>query len=279
MHIQYRYMQVALQGVEISPVSASQESGTIIAEADGNSFMDLDKLSIIVPVFNEAPNILPLAREVHAAMSSSGQSYELLFVDDASTDDTALQVAEAQRTFSEVRGLRLQQRTGQSGALWTGIHATTSPVVATLDGDLQNDPRDLPRLLRELKDCDFVCGVRCKRCDSWVRRVSTRVARWARRKVLKVDFTDTGCAVRVFRRSVLDGLFAFDGLHRFLPVLVHANGARTKQLPICHRPRTAGCSKYGVWNRLGRGIYDLIAVCWWLKRRIGRVTATELRPA
>lgn len=241
--------------------------------------MEWEKVSIIVPVFNEAPNVLPLAREVHETMSACGQPYELLFVDDASTDETASRVAEAQRIFKEVKGLRLQKRTGQSGALWTGIHSTECAIVATLDGDLQNDPRDLPRLLRELHDCDFVCGVRCKRCDSWVRRASTKIARWARRKALKVDFTDTGCAVRVFRRPVLDGLFAFDGLHRFLPVLVHANGARTKQIPIGHRPRTAGCSKYGVCNRLGRGIYDLIAVCWWLKRRIGRVGVTELRPA
>jgi len=237
--------------------------------------MDAEKLTIVVPVFNEGPNVLPLAREVHEAMAAAGQAYELVFVDDASTDDTSEQVAAARREFSNIRGLRLMQRTGQSGALWTGIQATQSAIIATLDGDLQNDPRDLPRLLRELQDCDFVCGVRSKRCDSLVRRASTRVARWARRKVLKVDFTDTGCAVRVFRRSVLDGLFAFDGLHRFLPVLVHANGARTKQVPILHRPRTAGCSKYGLFDRLGRGIYDLVAVCWWLKRRIGRVGVLE----
>lgn len=250
--------------------------GTKVAEREGKA-MEGEKLTIVVPVFNEAPNILPLAREVDEAMSAAGQQYELVFVDDASTDDTPDQLAAAQREHPQVRGLRLMQRTGQSGALWTGIQSTSNSLIATLDGDLQNDPRDLPRLLRELQDCDFVCGVRCKRCDSWVRRVSTRAARWARRQVLKVDFTDTGCAVRVFRRAVLDGLFPFDGLHRFLPVLVHANGARTKQVPICHRPRTAGCSKYGVFNRLGRGIYDLIAVCWWLKRRIGRVAFLEMK--
>ena len=176
-----------------------------------------------------------------------------------------------------VRGLRHKKNAGQSAALWTGIRLTTAPLIATLDGDLQNDPADYPMMLRELEDCDFVCGVRAKRNDSWVRRVSSRVARWARKKALKVDFCDTGCAMRIFRRSAIQGIFPFNGLHRFLPVLVHGAGARTKEVAINHRPRVAGVSKYGLNNRLWRGIADLFAMAWYQKRRVGEIPCEELR--
>ena len=145
-----------------------------------------------------------------------------------------------------------------------------------MDGDRQNDPADLPLLFAELKENDFVCGVRRKRQDNWLRLVSTKVARAARRQALKVDFCDNGCAFRVFKRTALDGIFPFNGLHRFLPVLVHGNGARTKEIPIGHRARVAGVSKYGLWNRLGRGIYDLIAIAWYQKRRLSRIATSEL---
>jgi hypothetical protein len=149
-------------------------------------------------------------------------------------------------------------------------------MIATLDGDLQNDPADLPRLLEELWDHDFVCGVRAKRQDNWLRRASSKIARKARRAALHVDFCDTGCAVRVFKRSALKGVFPFNGLHRFLPVLVYANGSKTKEIPINHRARIAGCSKYGLHNRLWRGIFDLFAIAWYQKRRIGEIPCIEL---
>ena len=148
-------------------------------------------------------------------------------------------------------------------------------VIATLDGDLQNDPIDLPRLLAELANADMVCGVRTKRMDSKVRKLSTVVARWARRAVLGVDFKDTGCNLRVFRRSVLRTLFAFDGLHRFMPILVHVAGGRVRELPVAHHPRTAGDSKYGLRNRLGRGILDLAAIAWYRKRQLNNVAYLE----
>ena len=236
------------------------------------------EIAIIVPLFNEAENIVPLADEIAAAMEKVPQSYELVFVDDASTDATWEKIRDAQQQNACVRALRHARNAGQSAALWTGIQATTSPILVTLDGDRQNDPADLPKLLDELGDCDFVCGVRCERHDNWLRRVSTRVARAARRQVLQVDFCDTGCAFRAFRREALNGVFPFNGVHRFLPVLVHANGIRTKQIPIGHRPRVAGESKYGLWDRLWRGIYDLIGLSWYQKRRLPRVATTELDP-
>jgi dolichol-phosphate mannosyltransferase len=203
----------------------------------------------------------------------------LVFVDDASTDQTWDRIREARVRHPGVRGLRHVRNAGQSAALWTGIQATTGPIVATLDGDLQNDPADLPRLLAELERVDFVSGMRLQRRDNLVRRLSSSIARWARRKALGVDFRDTGCAIRVFKRSVLHGLFPFNGLHRFLPVLVHGGGARTLEVPVNHRPRIAGVSKYGVWNRLGRGLYDLIAIAWYQKRRIRPAQYTELANA
>jgi dolichol-phosphate mannosyltransferase len=233
------------------------------------------ELSIIVPVFNEEENILPLTREVQNAFAKAGYDYELLFVDDGSSDATWEKIKLARALEPRVRALRHVKNSGQSAALWSGIQSSTGSLIATLDGDLQNDPADLPRLLAELEQSDFVCGVRAKRQDSWLRRFSSKVARRARKAALKVDFCDTGCAVRVFRRAVLKGLFPFNGLHRFMPVLVHGAGWRTKELPINHRPRVAGISKYGLHNRLWRGIADLLAMAWYQKRRIGDVAFTE----
>jgi dolichol-phosphate mannosyltransferase len=235
----------------------------------------VEKLSILVPVYNEQANVVPLAREVQAAMAETGVDYELVFIDDASRDGTWEEIAKAQVVEPRTRGLRHTRNAGQSAALWTGIKSTNSPLIATLDGDLQNNPADFPMMLKALEGCDFVCGVRAKRNDNWIRRLSSKVARWARKTALKVDFCDTGCAMRVFRRSALQGVFPFNGLHRFLPVLVHGAGARTKEVPICHRPRIAGVSKYGLNNRLWRGIADLFAIAWYQKRRIGDVPIIE----
>ena len=235
------------------------------------------EISIIVPVFNESDNVTPLAREVASAMDPLARAYELVFVDDASTDETWKKIAEARRLDPRVRGLRHARNAGQSAALWTGIQATTSPILASLDGDLQNDPADLPRLIAELERVDFVSGMRLSRQDSWLRKVSSRIARWARKTALGVDFADTGCAIRAFKRTALTGVFPFNGLHRFLPVIVHGGGFKTLEMPVNHRPRVAGVSKYGVWNRLGRGIYDLFAIAWYQKRRYRPVAVTDLK--
>ncbi|MBI5772904.1 MAG: glycosyltransferase family 2 protein [Verrucomicrobia bacterium] len=232
-------------------------------------------ISIIVPAFNEADNVLPLVAEVTAAFAKVAATYELVLVDDCSRDATWEKIQEAHRRDPRVRGLRLTRNSGQSAALWTGILATTSPVIATLDADLQNDPADLPRLLVELKDVDFVCGARAKRQDNFVRRCSSRIARAARKAVLGADFADTGCALRVFKRETMAGLFGFNGLHRFLPILVHGGGFTTKEVPVNHRPRVAGVSKYGVWNRVWRGLVDLFGVAWFQKRRVKPVSFTK----
>lgn len=228
------------------------------------------ELAIVIPVFDEAENVPALTAEVLAALTPTGRSFELILVDDASRDDTWARIQAEQARDSRVRGIRHLRNAGQSAAVWTGFTNSTTPLLATLDGDRQNDPADLPKLLLELKDCDFVCGKRTQRQDTWVRKASSRIARWARKAWLGADFEDTGCAVRVFKREVIADLAPFNGLHRFLPILVQANGARTKEIPVNHRPRVAGVSKYGVWNRIWRGMYDLIGVSWYLKRRLKR---------
>lgn len=212
-----------------------------------------------------------MTRELIAVMTSTGKTWELVFVDDCSSDATWNRIGEARRIDGRIRGLRHLRNCGQSAALWTGFQRTTSPIVATLDGDLQNDAGDLPRMLEQLASADFVSGTRTKRADSWVRRASSKIARLARRAVLKVDIHDSGCAMRVFRRTTLTAAFPFNGLHRFLPILVASGGFKTVQIPVNHRPRNAGISKYGIGNRAWRGFLDLLAIAWFQKRRLKSV--------
>ena len=226
------------------------------------------EICIIVPVYNEEDNILPLARETTATMTSVGQPFELLFVDDFSSDRTWDRIQEAAKLDPRIRGVRHQRNCGQSAALWTGFQNSNSPILATLDGDLQNDPADLPRMIAELKQVDFVSGTRAKRQDVWLRRISSKVARKARRAFLKIDIHDSGCAIRAFKRETLTVAFPFNGLHRFLPILVASGGFKVLQVPVNHRPRTAGVSKYGLGNRLWRGILDLFGVAWFQKRQL-----------
>jgi dolichol-phosphate mannosyltransferase len=233
------------------------------------------ELSILIPVYNEEENVLPLLSELRSALAHNRLDYEIILVDDCSTDATWWKIMTAHQNDPRVRGLRHAHNAGQSAALWTGIQNSSAPLIATLDGDLQNDPADIPRLLTLLNESDFVCGVRQHRKDNLVRRLSSRVARHARRWALGVDFCDTGCALRVFRRQVLDGIFLFNGLHRFLPVLVHDGGWRVREAPINHRPRVAGLSKYGLCDRLWRGIFDLFAVAWYQRRRVPHIPACE----
>lgn len=237
-----------------------------------------EPISIIVPVYDEQDNVLPMAREVAAAFATVANDWELVFVDDGSRDETWKKICAAASASPRVRGVRHLRNAGQSAALWTGIQQTDRPLLATLDGDLQNNPADLPRLLQELGTCDFACGWRQNRQDSFVRRASSRVARAARSAALGAEFRDTGCALRVFRRAALEGIFGFNGLHRFLPILVAGGGFRVREVPVSHRPRIAGVSKYGVWNRLGRGLFDLVGIAWYQRRRV-RPVPVELTSA
>jgi dolichol-phosphate mannosyltransferase len=228
--------------------------------------------SVVVPLYNEARNVAPLVQKIFAAFREEQRPLELILVDDRSTDETWEEILKARRADSRIRALRHERQSGQSAALWTGFQASRGEVIATLDGDLQNDPADLPQMLARLESCDMVCGVRVGRKDTVVRRLSSVIARCARRVVLGVDFRDSGCNLRVFKRSVLKLLPAFDGLHRFVPILAHGGGAIVREMPVTHHARVAGLSKYGIGNRLGRGITTLALVRRCLK---GQVPASK----
>jgi len=233
------------------------------------------EISVVVPLYNEAGNVQPLARRILDTLTATAQVFELILVDDGSTDDTWKRILLAQQADSRIRAIRHPANLGQSAALFSGFRTSQGSIIATLDGDLQNDPADLPRMLAELGLCEMVCGARIARADGRLRRISSRVARWARVLILGIDFADSGCNLRVFKKRVLDIIPAFKGVHRFLPILAKTGGAVVREIPVSHHPRSAGCSKYGVWNRVGYGIFDLFMVAMFIRRQI---TVDFLKP-
>ena len=238
-------------------------------------------LSVVIPVCDERDNILPLAREIGVALQGIG-SYEVLFVDDGSSDGTADAVRAARAELPRLRLLRHRRRSGQSRALWTGVAHARAEWVATLDGDGQNDPADLPLLLaaRDRARLDdpavlLLVGHRVLRRDSWLRRISSSIANEVRGRLLRDDTPDTGCGLKLMHRATFLSLPAFDHMHRFLPALYQRQGARVLSVPVRHRPRTKGTSKYGLHNRLWVGIVDLFGVGWLISRRWPSVEVAE----
>jgi glycosyltransferase involved in cell wall biosynthesis len=225
------------------------------------------QVSAVVPAYNEVGNVPVLVAELRAALDASGRTWELVLVDDGSTDGTGEAMEAAATADGRVRVLRLERNGGQSAALAAGLLRARGDAVVTLDADLQNDPADIPELLRGLDHADVVSGVRARRHDSWIRLVSSRVANATRRAVIGDHLTDIGCSLKAYRREVLADLPMFVGVHRFLPALCEFRGARVVEQPVRHRARTMGVSKYGMSNRLWRGLHDLIGVAW-LKRRL-----------
>jgi dolichol-phosphate mannosyltransferase len=237
------------------------------------------QVSVVVPVKNEADNILPLIEEIHAALEGRAD-FELIYVDDGSTDATPQRLDEARRRFPRLRVIRHRRSCGQSTALATAVRAARHAWIATLDGDRQNDPADIPALLAAVSPgqrapgLELVAGWRSRRHDSWLRKLSSRIANGVRGTLLGDRTPDTGCGLKVFSRDTFLRLPFFDHLHRFLPALVLREGAQVVSVPVRHRPRTMGRSKYGVHNRLWVGIVDLFGVMW-LKRRM---THPEIEP-
>jgi dolichol-phosphate mannosyltransferase len=227
------------------------------------------EISVVVPAYNEVESLPPLFAELRAALAASGRTWELLVVDDGSTDGTAEALAAAAARDPRVVPVVLEKNAGQSAALAAGLSRVRGDIVVTLDADLQNDPADLPKLLAALATADVVSGVRAKRNDSWVRRVSSKIANATRRAVLGDPVTDIGCSFKAYRREVLEGLPMFVGVHRFLPALCVFRGARFAEVALNHRARRHGISKYGVGNRLWRGLADLNGVLW-LRSRLVR---------
>jgi len=225
------------------------------------------ELSIVVPAFNEVESLPTLLRELRAAVAASGRTHELIVVDDGSTDGTAAWLRAERTRDRALVPMVLLKNAGQSAALAVGLGRARGDIVVTLDADLQNDPADLPRLLAALEFADVVSGVRLRRQDAWARRAASAIANTVRRVVLRDPVTDIGCSFKAYRAHALVGLPMFAGVHRFLPALCVFRGARFTEVPLTHRPRRHGVSKYGIGNRLWRGIADLVGVQW-LKVRL-----------
>ncbi len=227
-------------------------------------------LSVVIPVRNEAENVAPLITEIRAALDGV-LDYEILYVDDGSTDQTASEVARLATALPQLRLLRHAGNFGQSAAIRSGVAAARAPWIATLDGDGQNDPADIPRLWELLCAAPkrvslLITGERQKRQDRASKRMASRVANRVRARFLGDATPDTGCGLKLFARELFLELPAFDHMHRFLPALVLRAGGSVRSVPVNHRPRRGGVSKYGVLDRLMVGIVDLGGV-WWLKRR------------
>ena len=224
--------------------------------------------------------MLPLAREIHAALDGRF-TFETIFVDDGSTDGTARAVVDARlQGMPEVRLVRHQVRSGQSAAVATGVRAARARWIATLDGDGQNDPADIPKLLEAVAQSNspglrLVMGNRTTRRDTWLRRLSSRVANGVRGGLLKDGTPDTGCGIKVFDRDVFLDMPRFNHMHRFMPALFQREGYQVISVPVNHRERTRGRSKYGLHNRLWVGIVDLFGVMWLIRRASPRVPVQE----
>jgi dolichol-phosphate mannosyltransferase len=220
-------------------------------------------LSVIVPVFNEEENMSILQSELGAALA--GRDYEIIFVDDGSTDQTFERI----ETGANIRVIRFARNAGQSAAMYAGLQAATGAVAVLIDGDLQNDPADIERLLAEIqRGADLVCGYREKRKDTLVKRLTSRIANFVRSRFVKDYVRDTGCTLKAMRRECVAALLPFKGMHRFIPALIKGAGYRVVEVPVHHRPRRFGRSKYGLGNRALRATIDMFGVRWLLSRRL-----------
>jgi dolichol-phosphate mannosyltransferase len=229
-------------------------------------------VSVVVPVRNEAGNVAPLVAEIAAALS--GRTFEIVYVNDGSSDSTEGEIVQLAKSHAWLRQIKHAASCGQSSAVRTGVTYAHAPVVVTLDGDGQNDPSFIPELLRVLEGgglrMGLVAGQRVGRKDTGFKKFQSRLANGVRSTVLRDGTRDTGCGLKAFRRDVFLTLPYFDGLHRFLPALVRREGFDIGYVDVIDRPRRAGTSNYGLWDRLWVGILDLMGV-WWLIRRKRRV--------
>lgn len=236
-------------------------------------------LSVVIPFYNEASCLETVCLEVREVLYRDfADDWELIMVDDGSSDATPALIDTLSRIYPELRAIHLSPNSGQSAALEAGLSVSRGWLLATLDGDGQNDPADIRRLVEEMtsRRIDMMCGVRVRRADNRVRRFSSRIANRVRASLLDDHISDVGCAIRVFRRQCLVHLCFFRNAHRFFPALVQMRGLLVAEMPVKHRPRFSGKSKYGggIRSRLWVGLADLAGV-WWLRRRAFHYKITE----
>src|ERR1700676_3720586 len=238
-------------------------------------------LSVVIPVKDEAGNIAPLVAEITGALDGF-VGYEIIYVDDGSADSTASEIRRLQASLPQLPPVQHVRSGGQSAAIRSGAKAARGRWIVTLDGDGQNDPADIPALWRIAEGSPatpplLIAGHRARRRDSWSKRQASRIANAVRRRMLRDDTPDTGCGLKLFPRALFLDLPFFDHMHRFLPALVLREGGVVRSVPVNHRPRQRGISKYGVFDRLGVGIADLVRVLW-VRRRASRPRVIEDLP-
>ena len=243
----------------------------MVEQVNDTNIQSAPALSVVVPVHNEVENIEPLIAEIMATLEGV-ERYEIIYINDCSRDSTLERLTSLDQKFKVLRVLTHQKRSGQSAAIRTGVKAARGDLIATLDGDGQNDPEDIPKLLKAYREqavADariLIAGFRARRQDSFIKRLSSKIANGIRSSLLGDATPDTGCGLKIFRRKDFLDLPGFDHMHRFLPALMIRNGGQVISVEVSHRPRERGKSKYGTLNRLWVGITDLIGVMW-LKRR------------
>ncbi len=243
----------------------------MVEQVNDTNIQSAPALSVVVPVHNEVENIEPLIAEIMATLEGV-ERYEIIYINDCSRDSTLERLTSLDQKFKVLRVLTHQKRSGQSAAIRTGVKAARGDLIATLDGDGQNDPEDIPKLLKAYREqavADariLIAGFRARRQDSFIKRLSSKIANGIRSSLLGDATPDTGCGLKIFRREDFLDLPGFDHMHRFLPALMIRNGGQVISVEVSHRPREHGKSKYGTLDRLWVGIMDLIGVMW-LKRR------------
>lgn len=228
------------------------------------------KHTVTVPVYNESENVTDLVQKIEFTMNSLGESWELILVDDGSTDDSFARIKELATSNPNLRGLKFSHNNGQTAAMAAGIKAARGEIIITLDADLQNDPADIPLLLEKIAEgYDAAVGWRIKRNDNLIRRISSKIANSIRNFISDENIQDTGCSLKAFKACYIQPIELFEGMHRFLPTLVKMNGGRVIEVKVSHHPRFKGTSKYNVWNRIWRSFLDLLAIRWmkWRKLR------------
>jgi glycosyltransferase involved in cell wall biosynthesis len=225
-------------------------------------------LSVVFPVYNEEENVSILMEEIARALDPTGRPYEVIAVDDGSRDRSLEVLHELRGKYPQLRVLTFAKNSGQTAALDAGWRAARGKYVVSLDADLQNDPSDIPAMLRRLEEgeVDMVIGVRVNRHDTWSRRMQSRIGNGVRNWLTHDQVTDTGCSLKLVKREAVEKVKLFTGMHRFLPTLVRMQGYKVTEMPVNHRARQFGVSKYGAMNRAFRGLADCLAVRWMGKR-------------
>ncbi|MGA1846576.1 glycosyltransferase family 2 protein [Deferribacter abyssi] len=228
----------------------------------------INTISYVIPVYNEEENIKRLYEEITEVANSLNYDYEILFVDDASTDNSLLIIKKLADLDNRVKYISFEKNCGQSAALFAGFQNAKGDVIITMDADLQNDPKDIPRMLEYYGEYDVVNGWRYNRQDTLAKRIGSKIGNFVRNWLTKETIKDTGCALKILRADMVKKIKMYRGLHRFIPTLMRLEGAKVIEVKVNHRPRAFGQSKYTNLKRAKEGLYDLVAVRWMIKRHL-----------